>query len=53
MCAHDLEGIVGKRRADPYAPGVKWHKIKNRDYSQKEGRADLFNGPRQYGKTRR
>jgi hypothetical protein len=25
-----------------YEPRVKWHKIKNPDYSQKEGRADLF-----------
>ena len=45
MCANDLEGIVAKRLADPYDPRVKWHKIKNRDYSQKEGRGDLFNGP--------
>ena len=46
MCANDLEGIVAKRLADPYEPGVQWLKIKNRDYSQKEGRGDLFNGPR-------
>jgi len=37
MCAHDLEGIVGKRLADPYDPRVRWWKIKNPDYSQKEG----------------
>jgi len=42
MCAHDLEGIVAKRLADRYGPRVKWRKIKNPDYSQKEGRADLF-----------
>ena len=46
MCAHDLEGIVAKRLADPYDTRVKWHKIKNRGYTQKEGRGDLFNGPR-------
>ena len=45
MCANDLEGIVAKRLADPYDPRVKWHKIKNRAYSQNEGRGDLFNGP--------
>jgi ATP-dependent DNA ligase len=45
MCAHDLEGIVAKRLADPYDPRVKWLKIKNPDYSQKEGRGDLFNAP--------
>jgi bifunctional non-homologous end joining protein LigD len=45
MCAHDLEGIVAKRLADPYEPRVRWLKIKNPDYSQKEGRGDLFNTP--------
>jgi ATP-dependent DNA ligase len=39
------EGIVAKRLADPYKPRVRWLKIKNPDYSQKEGRDDLFNGP--------
>src|SRR5215831_19464521 len=38
MCTNDLEGIVAKRLADPYDARVKWHKIKNRDYTQKEGR---------------
>jgi ATP-dependent DNA ligase len=42
----DLEGIVAKRKADPYAPGVTWYKIKNRLYSQMEGRGELFHGPR-------
>ena len=46
MCANDLEGIVAKRLADPYDPQARWFKIKNRDYTQKEGRGDLFNGPR-------
>jgi len=45
MCAHDLEGIVAKRLADPYEPRVRWLKVKNPDYSQKEGRGDLFNTP--------
>ena len=47
MCSNDLEGIVAKRLRDPYEPRVRWLKIKNPDYSQKEGRGDLFNGPRQ------
>ena len=38
----DLEGIVAKRRADPYSPETEWLKIKHGEYSQKEGRADLF-----------
>jgi len=45
-CSNDLEGIVAKRLDDPYGPRVRWLKIKNRDYSQKEGRADLFDRSR-------
>ena len=45
ICAHDLEGIVAKRLADPYEPRVRWLKVKNPDYSQKEGRGDFFNTP--------
>jgi hypothetical protein len=37
------EGIVAKRLADPYDTRARWLKIKNPDYSQKEGRGDLFN----------
>ena len=44
--AHDLEGIVAKRLADPYAPRIRWLKIKNHNYSQQEGRRELFNGLR-------
>jgi ATP-dependent DNA ligase len=40
---HDLEGIVAKRKSDPYRRGVKWLKIKNRAYSEAEGRHELFN----------
>jgi bifunctional non-homologous end joining protein LigD len=42
MCANDLEGIVAKRLKDPYEPRARWLKIKNRGYSQNEGRRDLF-----------
>jgi ATP-dependent DNA ligase len=44
MREHDLEGIVAKKLSDPYEPRTKWPKIRNPDYSQKEGRGDLFNG---------
>jgi DNA ligase-1 len=43
MRTNDLEGIVAKRLADPYDTRVRWLKIKNPDYSQKEGRAELLN----------
>ena len=38
----DLEGIVAKRKADGYAPDTVWYKIKNRAYTQAEGRYELF-----------
>jgi ATP-dependent DNA ligase len=38
----DSEGIVAKRKANPYEPGVTWYKIKDRIYPQVEGRGDLF-----------
>lgn len=38
----DLEGIVAKRRSDPYTPDTEWLKIKHTGYSQMEGRWELF-----------
>ena len=38
----DLEGIVAKRKADPYAPSTSWYKIKNRAYTQSDGRWELI-----------
>jgi bifunctional non-homologous end joining protein LigD len=38
----DLEGIVAKRKADPYGPATPWYKVLNPHYSQKEGRGELF-----------
>jgi len=39
----DLEGIVAKKLTDPYNPQrTRWHKILNRDYSQRPGRAEWF-----------
>jgi bifunctional non-homologous end joining protein LigD len=42
----DLEGIVAKRRADPYSAQTVWYKVKNPAYTQAEGRGDLFHKPR-------
>ena len=43
VCFHDLEGIIAKRLDDPYELArTKWWKILNPEYSQKEGRAELF-----------
>lgn len=42
-CGHDLEGIVAKRKADPYLPEhASWLKIRNRNYSQWIGGEELF-----------
>jgi bifunctional non-homologous end joining protein LigD len=45
-CQLDLEGIIAKRADSPYKEDTThiphWVKIKNPNYSQKEGRADLF-----------
>jgi ATP-dependent DNA ligase len=41
-CEHDLEGIVAKRKGDPYTEGTRWLKIRNKDYSQSQGRHELF-----------
>src|SRR5215472_2685208 len=53
VCAHDLEGIVGKRAGDPYEPCMRWLKVKNRDYSQAEGRGICSTGRRGSGQERR
>jgi bifunctional non-homologous end joining protein LigD len=42
VCGLDLEGIVAKRKADPYDRQTRWLKIKNPNYSQAEGRRELF-----------
>jgi ATP-dependent DNA ligase len=39
----DLEGIVAKRKADRYDEATVWLKVKNRAYTQMEGRWELFN----------
>lgn len=42
-CEQDLEGIVAKRKFDPYLPDqATWYKIRNPNYSQWAGREELF-----------
>jgi ATP-dependent DNA ligase len=46
-CERDLEGIVGKWRLGRYCGDgrtTSWVKVKNPDYSQMEGRHELFEG---------
>jgi bifunctional non-homologous end joining protein LigD len=42
----DLEGVVAKRRGDAYAPTTQWIKVRHPEYSQKEGRGEMFHGSR-------
>lgn len=41
-CELDLEGIVAKRKDSRYGAETIWYKIKNRSYSQMEGRWEKF-----------
>jgi bifunctional non-homologous end joining protein LigD len=57
LCAeNDLEGMVAKRKNGTYHSERRrssWIKIKNREYSQKEGRQELFAGEvLEYGTVR-
>ena len=42
VCRLDLEGIVAKRKADAYDVRTRWFKVKNPNYSQADGRRELF-----------
>jgi bifunctional non-homologous end joining protein LigD len=45
ICELDLEGIVAKQKSAPYVTEREhstWFKILNREYSQKDGREELF-----------
>ena len=47
----DLEGIVAKQKFGPYVTEREhstWFKILNREYSQKEGREELFERERHH-----
>ena len=47
-CDSDLEGIVAKRKFDPYIEKqAGWLKIRNTSYSQWDGREDLFERERE------
>ena len=41
----DFEGIVAKRKSDPYAPGTVWFKSRIHGTIRRRG-GDLFNRPR-------
>ena len=45
-CEQDLEGIVAKPAHGIYGVDGTWLKVKNREYSQAEGRHEFFNGSR-------
>jgi bifunctional non-homologous end joining protein LigD len=48
ICEQDLEGIVAKRKGDPYlAEHAQWLKIRNHSYSQWAGREELFERERE------
>ena len=42
----DLEGIVAKRKRDPYSRQTIWYKVKNPAYTQAKGRGELFHPAR-------
>jgi len=45
ICGRDLEGIVAKRKLGVYKDdSTGWLKIKNKNYSQAEGRHELLTG---------
>ena len=49
ICELDLEGIVAKQKSAPYVTEREqstWFKILNREYSQKDGREELFDRER-------
>lgn len=48
ICERDLEGVVAKRKLGVYREDRQdWIKIKNRNYSQAEGRHQLLRGKRE------
>jgi ATP-dependent DNA ligase len=48
VCAHELEGVVAKRKSSRYRPSERgWIKIKNKDYWRYEmERESAMNRPR-------
>jgi ATP-dependent DNA ligase len=50
-CRLDLEGIVAKRKADPYTGEVPWYKIKNPAYTQAEEGESCLSGADEHART--
>ncbi len=51
VCELDLEGVVAKQKSAPYVTEREhstWFKILNREYSQKDGREELFERERHH-----
>ena len=47
-CENDLERVVAKRKFDPYIENqASWLKIRNTNYSEWEGRQELFERERE------
>jgi hypothetical protein len=42
VCRNNLEGVVAKRKTSTYATVSGWLKIKNPNYTQSDGRHELF-----------
>jgi ATP-dependent DNA ligase len=49
ICEQNLEGIVAKHKDGLYLPSTKWIKIKNPNYTQADGRHELFESLRNPG----
>jgi bifunctional non-homologous end joining protein LigD len=52
VCERDLEGIVAKRKDGAYGIRSTWVKIKNPNYTQVEGRQELFDSMREQSARR-
>jgi bifunctional non-homologous end joining protein LigD len=48
VCTKDLEGVVAKPKHSTYDPATKWFKVKNPNYTQREGRREMFNSFKGY-----
>jgi bifunctional non-homologous end joining protein LigD len=46
VCEMNLEGVVAKRKNSLYREGTRWLKIRNPNYTQKDGRKELFESRR-------
>jgi bifunctional non-homologous end joining protein LigD len=51
ICERNLEGMVAKHRAGLYTASTQWIKIKNPNYTQAEGRRELFEAFRKHSQA--